>query len=47
VVVLQHSKGIKHTVLFQEQKLTTIKQKLWIHTLFFSLVFLSIISHTE
>jgi len=32
VVALKHSEGIKHTVLFQEQKLTNT-QKLTIHAL--------------
>ena len=47
MVVLQHSEGIKHKVLFQEHKLTGAKintTSLTIHTLSFSLVFLSILS---
>jgi len=36
VVALKHSEGIKHTVLFQEQKLTNTKS-LTIHALSLSL----------
>jgi len=47
VVALEHLEGIKHTVLFQNNKLTKYKQKLLIHTFSFSLVFLSYLSHTQ
>ena len=46
VVALKHSEGIKHKVLFQEQKLTNTKSLQYTPSLF-SLVFLSNLSHTK
>ena len=45
VVVLKHSEGIKHTVLFQEQKLTNTKSLQYTPSLFLSSVSLYYLSH--
>jgi hypothetical protein len=48
VVALKHSEGIKHTVLFQQQKAYKNKQKLLIHALcFLSSISLLSLPHTD
>jgi len=47
VVALKHSEGIKHTVLFQNNKLIKNKQKLLIHALSLSLQCFSLVFPTH